>query len=87
MVAICVFKETDNLREPLNALLARDESTIHANDQGSDSKATCAGGNDAIISGDALAGHARVGIGTIPVVAEAGRLQHGKKFVVGEFTR
>src|ERR1700674_4184659 len=87
VVAIRVFKETDNLGKAIHALFARDESTIHSDHQGSDAKTAGAGGNDAVVSGDALPGHARMRISALPVVAEAGCLQHGKEFVVGEFAR
>src|SRR6266550_4036308 len=87
VVAICMFKETDNFGEALRALLARDESTMHSDHQGSDAKTARAGGSDAVVSGDALPGHTRMQISALPVVAETGCLQHGKEFVVGEFAR
>src|ERR1700730_6526543 len=87
MVAIGMFKEIDNLGKTLYALLACDETTIHSDRQGSDAKTARAGGYDAVVSGDAFAGHARVGIAALPVVSETGCLQHGKEFVVSEFVR
>ncbi len=87
MVSLCVFEEVDDFREALDALGACNESAIDANDEGGDAHAAGAGRDDAIISGNIFARHSGVGIGSIPVVVEAGFLHHRQKFVVAEFAR
>src|SRR5258708_37171754 len=84
---MCTFRQPANRGKASHALLMGDKPAISSDDQGSDAKTARAGGNDAVVSGDALPGHTRMRMRALPVVAEAGCLQHGKEFVVGEFAR
>src|SRR6266852_2664594 len=58
VIALCAFEKTDNLRDTLNPLFARDEPAIYADYKGGDAKPARSGCNDSVISGNVLAGHA-----------------------------
>src|SRR6202049_5085963 len=78
VVTLRVFKKSDNLAQPLNSLVPRDEAPIYAHNQGSDGESARAGGHDAVVARNVLASHARVRISSFPVIMETGLLQHGE---------
>src|SRR5436309_14709336 len=82
VVTLRSFEEINDLRQALYALLTSDESTVHADDKRHYPEAAGTSGDHAVISGDVLPRHACVGVGALPVVVEAGFLQHGEELVV-----
>src|SRR5689334_21454396 len=87
VIALGTFKETHDFTEAFYALFASDEVAIDSDNQRRNSESARTGGNDTVVSWNVFACHSGVRISSIPVIAKAGLLQHGEKFIVAEFAR
>ena len=85
MVALRALQKTYDLREPLDALLACDESAIDSDHQRHDCEPAGSGSDNTIIPGNIFASHSRVRIRSFPVVVKARFLQHRQQFIVTHF--
>src|SRR5689334_11011868 len=79
-----MLQESDNLGQPFDRLLARDKRAVSSHNDRRDATSAGAGGDNTVIAGNALARHARAGIGSFPVITKGGFLDHGQQFVVAK---
>src|SRR5215469_102083 len=82
VVARRLFEEGNDLCQPLEALLARNETSMDTHDDCHDAEAARAGGDDTIVAWSVLQSHSRLRVRGLPVVAETGFLQHGEEFLI-----
>ena len=82
MIARNLLEEIQNLRKTLDTLLARDEPTVHSYDERHNAKSGSTGRDDPFISRNVFERRPRCGMTSLPVVTEAGFLQHGEQFIV-----
>ena len=82
-----MLEESNNFGQPFDSLLTRNESAVGSDNKRSDAKTAGTGGDNTVVARNAFAGHARVGVGGLPVIAEGRFLHHGQQFFVAERAR
>lgn len=88
VVARRLFQEGDDLRQPLEPLIACDETAINADDNCHNAETTGTGGYDPVIARYILQRHSGLRVRTFPVIAKTGFLQHREQlFIAHRFGR